>query len=83
MTNQTEGPEESDKKPLDDMPEPAKKIRRLMMLAIIIAIIGGSLLMLTGCANSASTLQAQSNCAEDEERVRIGPRGQLPDYVCR
>ncbi|MEO1253201.1 MAG: hypothetical protein AAFW81_12750 [Pseudomonadota bacterium] len=63
------------------IPEPAKKIQRLMMLGVIIAVIGAMALLAAGCATPSS--YAYDGCAEGEKRVRVGPRGQAPDYICR
>ena len=59
----------------------AKKLLRLATLGGVVAATGGLALSASGCATPAGS--AYTNCPDGKERVRIGPRGQAPKYICR
>ena len=64
-----------------DVSKLAKTFLRLTTLGGVVAATGGLALSAAGCATPAGS--AYTNCPEGKERVRIGPRGQAPKYVCR
>lgn len=45
-------------------------------------IVGLSTLILGACAKSAAT-SAYNPCPDGQERVKVGPRADVPTYVCR
>ena len=52
-------------------------------LVAVAAAFGGGL-ALAGCASVGGEQQySYDQCPEGQERVRIGPRGQAPKYICR
>ena len=54
-----------------------------LRLAALAAAVGGGL-ALAGCASGGADRQySYDQCPEGQERVRIGPRGQAPKYICR
>ena len=43
----------------------------------------GVLVAASGCATPAAVGAGYDRCPEGQERVRVGPRGQAPKYICR
>lgn len=64
---------------MNDIPEPAKKIQRLMMVVIIVGAIGA---VAYAGVNWLSP-EEEAACPEGQELVRNNPPGKSPRFVCR
>lgn len=64
---------------MSDIPEPARKMQRLMMVAIIIA---GVAAIAYASANWLSP-EGETACAPGEEIARNNPPGKSPRFVCK
>ena len=67
---------------MDDPKSALEKMMRLTVLAALVSALVLGAVALSSCATGEGAA-AYKRCANDQERVRIGPRGKPPKYICR
>ena len=59
------------------------KMQPMAAFGGVIAIAGCGFMSASGCATPAAVGAGYDRCPEGQERVRVGPTGQAPKYICR